>query len=132
MIEDHFIEQKKRLSDAFEAAMADAIKAAGTQKKLAEQTGIHQSRISEYSQGNYDFSNLTVGTLIKLFPNLDIVYNINEAGNNDEAISAIEQRLLTLFRRLPVNDKILCYENIAKTYGDTFEATQQRKEETKK
>ena len=128
MIEDHFIEQKKRLSDAFEAAMADAIKAAGTQKKLAEQTGIHQSRISEYSQGNYDFSNLTVGTLIKLFPNLDIVYNINETEHNDEAITAIEQRLLTLFRRLSINDKIMCYENVAKTYGDTFGSVQQRKE----
>ena len=128
MTEDDMIKQTKRLEAVFKAAVEEAISTAGTQKKLAEQTGIHQSRISDYSNGNYDFSNLTVGTLIKLFPNLDIIYNPEAAAISDDAITAIEHRLLTLFRRLPVNDKILCYENIAKTYGDTFEATQQRKE----
>ena len=131
MTEDDIIKQTRRLEEAFKSAVADAITSAGTQKKLAEQTGIHQSRISDYSNGNYDFSNLTVGTLIKLFPHLEIIYNQDEPVADDDAMTAIEHRLLTLFRRLPVNDKILCYENVAKTYGDTFEATQHRKVEAK-
>ena len=124
MNEDNFTKQSKRLENVFKAATAAAISAAGTQKKLAEQTGIHQSRISEYVNGNYDFSSLTLGTLIKLFPDLDICYNIGPV-QEDDAMKAIEQRLLLLFRRLPVNEKILCYENVVKTYGDGFASTKE-------
>lgn len=126
MNEDNFTKQSKRLENVFKATMAAAISAAGTQKKLAEQTGIHQSRISEYVNGNYDFSSLTLGTLIKLFPDLDICYN-TEPANEDDTMKAIEQRLLLLFRRLPVNEKILCYENVIKTYGDVFSSTKEDK-----
>ena len=121
--------QIKRLGNAFTLAMSNAIKDAGSQKKLSEQTGIHQSRISDYVNGNYDFSNLTQGTLIRIFPELEIIYSSqDDIAKCDDAISAIENRMLILFRRLSLGDKILCYENMARTYGDDFEKTRKDKE----
>ena len=129
MKDEQLERQIKRLGNAFTLAMSNAIKDAGSQKKLSEQTGIHQSRISDYVNGNYDFSNLTLGTLIRIFPELEIIYSSqDDIAKCDDAISVIENRMLTLFRRLSTGDKILCYENMARTYGDDFEKTRKDKE----
>ena len=129
MLEERISEQTLRLGKAFTVAVAEAIAKAGSQKKLSDAIGIHQSRISDYVNGNYDFSNLTIGTLIRLFPELEIMYFSDSSSlQKDDAITVMEQRMLLLFRRLSVNDKVLCYENMAKTYGDTFRDVQKSKE----
>ena len=66
--------ERTMLADDFLEAMKEALKAYGSQKSFSQASGIHQSRISDYSNGNYDFENLTVGTLHKLFPNMRIIY----------------------------------------------------------
>ena len=109
------------LSDDFLQAMSEAIKEYGSQKAMAEATGIHQSRISDYVNGNYEFENLTVGTLVKLFPGMRIVYREGEKKTPDGAMEVLETRLLKIFRRLSVENKVLCFERVARTYGDGFD-----------
>ena len=113
----------EKLAADFASAMAAAIKKAGSQKSLAEQTGIHQSRISDYVNANYDFCNLTVGTLIRLFPDLDIIYQQpgDRKGDGSNIVATIEKRLLAMFRRLNDEDKILCFEMMSRSFGGKVE-----------
>lgn len=113
----------EKLAADFASAMAAAIKKAGSQKSLAEQTGIHQSRISDYVNANYDFCNLTVGTLIRLFPDLDIIYQQpgDRKGDGSNIVATIEKRLLAMFRRLNDEDKILCFEMMSRSFGEKIE-----------
>lgn len=109
------------LAGDFVRAMAEAIKKAGSQKNMSEATGIHQSRISDYANGNYDFSNLTIGSLIRMFPDLSIVYfPQNGAPTCSDAIRAIESRMLTMFWRLNVDDQVRCFEMMSRTFGERF------------
>ena len=124
MTDKELSERSKRLGEAFASAVARAAAEAGSQKKLSEATGIHQSRISDYANGRYDFSKLTVGTLLRLFPDLEIVCRGNEGveniGDEDAMWAEIERRVLCLFRRLSPTNKLLWYENLAKSCGGTF------------
>lgn len=55
-------------------ALSEAIRDAGSQTALAKRSGMQQSRISDYISGRYDFYNITIGTLYKLFPDMSINY----------------------------------------------------------
>lgn len=122
MTEEELKEKAKILSDAFMRAMAAAISESGSQKNFSDVTGIHQSRISDYVNGNYDFQNLNVGTLIKLFPDLEIIYSKNRPSQpQDNAIDMLEKRLLIIFRGLDTERKISCYENVVRSYGEPFQ-----------
>ena len=107
--------KQSELAKAFSRAVAQAIKESGSQKGLAAQTGIHQSRISDYVNSRYEFTNLTVGTLIKLFPKLEIVYNIHDGGNADadRLLEEMEKRMIANFRHLSMSDKIVLFEEIS-------------------
>ena len=115
--------RSSKLSEAFVAAMAAAVSAAGSQKALSELTGIHQSRISDYANGQYDFNNLTVGTLIKLFPELEIIYHAGKhpGSDADQIFDKMEKRIMTMFRQLCDEDKLLCFEMMSRTFGQKFE-----------
>lgn len=113
----------KLMEIEFANAMKQIIKNAGSQKNLAEQTGMHQSNISGYLNGSFIFSNLTIGTLIKLFPELQIKYfdSINEASNDTQEIfDMLEQRLITMFHRLNSEEKIRCFEIVARSFGEKY------------
>ena len=102
------------LSQAFVEAVVKRIKTAGTQKKLADTTGIHQSRISAYANGNYDFSNLSLGTLIRLFPDLQIAYIQDNRATQNDLVVEMEERLIALFRGLEPRDQVRCFELLTK------------------
>ena len=61
------------LQQQFISALREAIAEAGSQVELAKKIGMQQGRISDYLKGRYEFENMTVGTLLKLFPDLDII-----------------------------------------------------------
>lgn len=128
MDEDQVKERASRLGAVFVAAMSTAVSAAGSQKALSEITGIHQSRISDYMNGNYDFNNLTIGTLIKLFPNLEIIYHSGQENPTGagEVFDKMEKRMLAMFRKLNDDDKVICFEMMSRTFGEKF------KEESRK
>lgn len=119
--EEELSRLSKIFAEAFQAAMAESIRRAGSQKKLAEETGIHQSRISDYANGLYDFGSMTIGTLIKLFPELEILYFRQPGEATADAMAeAVERRLLAMFRRLSTDNKVLCFEMMSRTFGNEF------------
>ena len=122
MNDDSIRKRTDKLGTMFVVAMASAISAAGSQKALSVSTGIHQSRISDYTNGNYDFDHLTVGTLIKLFPHLEIIYhtdNVQSMGA-DQVFDKMEKRILAMFRQLDDDNKVLCFEMMSRTFGAKF------------
>ena len=125
--EDELSRLSKIFAEAFQAAMTEAIRRAGSQKKLSEETGIHQSRISDYANGQYDFGNMTIGTLIKLFPELEILYfrQPNDAAA-DAMAEAVERRMLAMFRRLSTDNKVLCFEMMSRTFGNEFRTEEKK------
>ena len=78
--------------------------------------------------GNYDFNNLTIGTLIKLFPNLEIIYHSGQENPTGagEVFDKMEKRMLAMFRKLNDDDKVICFEMMSRTFGEKF------KEESRK
>lgn len=116
--EEERIAAGRMFGGAFRKAMLEAIRRAGSQKKLSEETGIHQSRISDYVNGQYDFSGIAIGTLIKLFPELDILYFQRVPfAMEDDIGEAVERRMLAMFRRLSADDKVLCFEMMSRMFG---------------
>jgi len=94
-----------QLKQDFLSALKDAIETAGSQSKLADHSGMHQSRISDYLTERYGFNNITVGTLRKLFPEIKIIY-----GQNNESLSEmeneLERQLIGNFKKLSSSEKI--------------------------
>lgn len=91
------------LKNEFTAALRREIANAGSQTALAKKIGVQQNRISDYLTGRYDFSNMTIGTLAKFFPEMQICFS------DDAAAPAVEQELekqvLELFRSLSPAEK---------------------------
>lgn len=111
----------EKLSAIFVKAIAESITEAGSQKNFSEKTGIHQSRISDYANANYDFRNITVGTLIRLFPELNIIYRTGQESNpSNEIFDIMEKRLLKIFQGLDLNKKVQCFEMMSRTFGEKF------------
>lgn len=113
------------LAEEFSRSVALAIKKYGSQKELSAHTGIHQSRISDYANSRYNFFNLTVGTLIKLFPQLDITYNIQVGTSADSAQlqKEMEKRMIKKFRSLSIKDKLVFFESMSSFCRDKIGGT---------
>ena len=111
-----------KLRAGFLIALREAIRRAGSQTELAKSAGMQQSRISDYLSERYELDNITIGTLRKLLQELELCYFSSDInGTREEIADAIESRLLTLFRRLETSDKVLCFEMMARTFGDKFQ-----------
>ena len=54
--------------------LVSACKRMGSQKALAEKTGIKQGRISDYINERYDVGNCSINTLRRFFPELRLVF----------------------------------------------------------
>lgn len=121
MNDDDMENRVRKLSAAFVRAVTLSIKEAGSQKNFSEKTGIHQSRISDYVNENYDFRNITIGTLIRLFPELNITYHSGqETEPCGEIFDIMEKRLLAIFQGLDLNKKVQCFEMMSRTFGEKF------------
>ena len=120
MNDDDISKKAQELSAVFVEAITASVKKAGSQKNFSEKTGIHQSRISDYINANYDFKNITLGTLIRLFPELEIIYHIGDPAkaSDGEVFDVMENRLLTMFRGLNTNEKVQCFELMSRRFGE--------------
>ena len=118
------IEDKIKLFESqFISSIQRLIDECGSQKNLSKATGIHQSCLSGYVNGSYNFSKLTIGSLIRLFPQLQISYfdTVKEnADTSDEVFGLMEKRLLKMFRRLNAEDRILAFEMFSRTFGNKY------------
>lgn len=92
------------LKQKFLRALREAVDRAGSQTELARSAGMQQSRISDYLTERYEFDNITIGTLRRIFPELQLTYFVsNEPIHQVE--EELEKQILTHFRSLSASEK---------------------------
>lgn len=94
-----------KMKEDFLIALHDAIRRNGSQTKLAQKAGMHQGRISDYLSERYLFDNITIGTLRKLFPKIQISY-YTEQNHSSEIEDELEHHMIKIFRSLSPAEKI--------------------------
>lgn len=62
------------LAKTLKQAIRKAILRAGSQKELAGNTGVPQSKISKYISERFEIENITAGTVDRLFPEMTIYF----------------------------------------------------------
>ena len=65
-------------TSAIKKALEKAYRRAGTQTKLAAKAGLSQGGINEFLNGRAEIRNMTVGTLLKLFPDMEMRFFRND------------------------------------------------------
>ena len=114
------------LKQNFLDALREAIHRAVSQTELAKSAGMQQSRISDYLSTRYEFDNITVGTLRKIFPELQLIYFIAKGPNQTDVEEELEKQVLSHFRRLDASEKAKYMMLVAANFPEKI------REETKK
>ena len=84
-------------------ALQEAYRQAGTQVALAQRAGVSQGRIADYLNGRCSIGNMTVATLLKLFPEMSIDFFGGISGNM--ASDGMRSQLLEIFESLTVANR---------------------------
>lgn len=106
------------LKNQFIAALRDAVLSAGSQVELAKKASMHQSRISDYLNERYEFENMTIGTLLKLFPDLNIIYTPEQKQADNRLEEELEKQVMELFRGLSAEDKARYVVMVSAKFSD--------------
>ena len=97
-------------------ALNTAIQKAGTQSALAKAAGTSQGRISDYLSGKCDIGNMTVDTLLKLFPEITISF-FRDTEKDNIIPQLLENQMLELFRKLLPEEQIQCFGLMCQKFG---------------
>lgn len=108
----------------FITALREAIKRAGTQTELAHRVGISQGTISDYLNGRCSVGNMTITTMLRIFPDMVIDFFGGKSVNQTDNI--LRDQLLEIFNSLDDRGKIRMVAMAAANFGE------QLKKETKK
>ena len=101
--------------DVFEA-LKEAYRRAGTQSALAAMAGVSQGRIADYLNQRCSVGNMTVKTLLQLFPDMVIDFFGGKSAN--ESDNALRDQLLEIFNSLDERGKIRLVAMAAANFGD--------------
>ena len=104
-------------------ALKEAYLRAGTQSALASMAGVSQGRIADYLNGRCSVGNMTVSTLLRLFPEMVIDFFGGKSSN--ETDNALRDQLLEIFNSLDERGKIRMVAMAAANFGEKL------REETK-
>lgn len=102
--------------EEFAQALRREIAKAGTQSALAEKSGMRQSQISDYLRGRFQLREITVGTLYRLFPQLEIRLQ-SETDEPEPASRNMEALLAELYRSLPPEQQVRCFALVMANFG---------------
>lgn len=98
------------------AALKEACTRAGTQSNLAVKVGMGQGQISDYLCGRRDIENMEVRTLLRLFPDLKMIF-FNDADpprdNTPLVDSPIDSKLFKVIKDLSDEEKLDLMMNAA-------------------
>lgn len=97
-------------------ALIEAVKRAGTQSQLAQNANMAQGRISDYITGKYDIGNMTIDTLLKLFPEITISF-FKDTEQDTVIPKMLEEQMLELFHSLDPNSQIKCFGLMCQKFG---------------
>lgn len=101
--------------DVFEA-LKEAYRRAGTQTALADMAGVSQGRIADYLNRRCSVGNMTIKTLIQLFPDMSIDFFGGKSA--DEADHALRDQLLEIFNSLDDHGKTRMVAMAAANFGE--------------
>ncbi len=76
-------------------AILEACRKAGGQVAFAKSKGIGQGWVADYLSGRKKIRNMTLSTLYKLFPDLDMTFFITEQ-HKDDLLIDLQRRVLEL------------------------------------
>ena len=97
-------------------ALQEAYRQAGTQVALAQRAGVSQGRIADYLHGRCSIGNMTVATLLKLFPEMSIDFFGGISGNM--ASDGMRSQLLEIFESLDGREQARLLAMAAANFGD--------------
>lgn len=97
-------------------ALKEAYLRAGTQSALAEIAGVSQGRIADYLNGRCSVGNMTVATLLRLFPDMTIEFFGKKSEST--AINLLQDQLLEIFNSLDDRGKIRLVTMAAANFGE--------------
>lgn len=99
-------------------ALREAYQIAGTQSALAQLAGVSQGRIADYLNGRCSIGNMTVATLVKLFPDMRIDF----FGRSDESLinNDVKDQILEIFEGLNSKDQVRLLAMVAANFGDNL------------
>lgn len=97
-------------------ALQEAYRRAGTQSALAKMAGVSQGRIADYLNMRCSVGNMTVKTLLQLFPEIVIDFFGGKSAN--PADNALRDQLLEIFEALDERGKIRMVAMAAANFGD--------------
>lgn len=110
------------LNKIFLESLEKAIKIAGTQAELAKVSNLHQGRISDYLNGRYDFNNITIGTLRRIFPELQMVFFRDQNNCPNDMEEELEKKVVEHFRLLSSAEKAEYMMLVAANFPDKIKA----------
>ena len=87
-------------------ALREAYQRAGTQTALAQLAGVSQGRIADYLNGRCSIGNMSVATLLKIFPDIKIDFFGEKTGNDESDLR--RAMYLEIFDGLSAEDQMRC------------------------
>ena len=105
-------------------ALKEARRRAGTQQRLADSVGLTQSTLAGYFCGRYSIGNMTVTTLLKLFPNMSIDFFGGRTG--DETSDEVRTELLAIFDSLDPADRVHLLALAAANFGSKLKNSNEK------
>lgn len=101
------------IEDVILASLKRACEKAGGQLKLARQCGLSQGQLSDYICGRRQIKNMTVGTLEKIFPGMEI-----KLCGGCGAADPVEQQIQEIVAKLSAREKARCLKILAANFPE--------------
>lgn len=99
----------------FILALKEAVARAGTQNKLAKQIGCSQGNISDYLTGRCAVGNMTVSTMLRFFPEIQIHFFGEPV--KDDTVEELKAELNRIFDILTPADRVHLLTIVAANFG---------------
>jgi transcriptional regulator with XRE-family HTH domain len=99
----------------FILALKEAVARAGTQSKLAKRIGCSQGNISDYLTGRCSIGNMTVSTMLRFFPEIQIHFFGDQ--EKDETVEELKAELIRIFDSLSSAERVHLLSLVAANFG---------------
>ena len=96
-------------------ALKEAVARAGTQNKLAKQIGCSQGNISDYISGRCAIGNMTIYTMLRFFPEIQINFFGQPA--KDDTVEELKAELIRIFDSLTSAERVQLLSLVAANFG---------------
>lgn len=98
--------------------------------RLAEQSGVSQGNINGFLNGKNKVENMTLGTLLRLFPQLDMKFFGEHGKAAPEAEDQVERKIMEFVKALTPDEKLDCLMLIAARFSSKLTGKEEDHGET--